>query len=309
MSSIKGGPPRIGARERQEDPKEAGHEAGPQAPSDASRGAGRLSGTPGGPKQMGPGAPLGQGVPLPPGQSSPGGTPARPAGGLSPERAAERAAEGLPQRKLSQAEAERFYSQAGFSRLGRKRGKGVELDDVTQGPIPLPVDEVDESAWDQSTLDDAQQEMTLQGAQLTELQARCEKGSESPPPVGSELFGHLVGIAFKPTEADLARLQALADAPPPPEVAMAAVHGHMASLFGLDVHALPAGPAMVAASLVVAGMSSAVQPEGDSLQAQPLAAGLQAVVERSNGAVEGARTMSSGISKQLALQRTFVFKR
>jgi hypothetical protein len=307
MSSIKGGPPRVGGRERQPDAKEAEHELGPLAPGDAARAA--RPGATGAPKPPGAAAQRGLGGPLPPGQSSPGGATTRPAAGNATERAAERAAEGLPQRKLSQAEAERFYSQAGFSRLGRKRGKGVELDDVTQGPIPLPVDEVDESAWDQSTLDDAQQEMTLQGAQLNELQSRCAPGGETPPPVGSQLFGHLVGIAFKPTEADLARLQALADAPPPPEVALGAVHSHLASLFGIDARALPAGPAMVAASLVVAGMASAVQLEGDSLKAQPLATGLQAVVERSNGAVEGARTMSSGISKQLALQRTFVFKR
>ncbi len=234
--------------------------------------------------------------------------PGRPTKSAQVEQQQAERPDATPQaRKLSQAEAERLYSQAGFQRAGRKRGRGVELDDVTQGPIPLPVDEVDESSWDQQSLDDAQQELTVQSLQLGELKAQSLPGEAPMAPL--QLAKNLAGKAFAPTDKDMQRLQALQDAPAPPAPNLVGVGKTMAGRFGLDLSDLPAGPAMVAAALVVAGLPEAVVVQQAQLQAEPFVDGMQKVISRSNGAVEGARTMSSGISKQMALQRTFVFKR
>ena len=221
--------------------------------------------------------------------------------------AAQHQAEQAPpvQRKFSQAEAERLLAQSGFVRSKSRRGKGVELDDVTQGPIPLPVDEVDETAWEQGTLDEAQQELTMQQAQLAQLSGTL---AASGPHEGG-LFTALANITHQPTSADIARLEALNDAPEIALVTLDDVHQSIAQLFGIQLAHVPAGPAMVAASLVVAGLRDNVVPDSDSLQATRLAGGIEKLVKSGHGAVDDARQMSSGITKQLATHRTFVFKK
>lgn len=209
-------------------------------------------------------------------------------------------------RKNSAAEMERMVAQTGFARTGRKRnGRGFDLEDNTQAPIPLPVDEVDQEAWGQQTLDDAQEQLTLQSRELKHLTE--EVANEGEGELG--IFGKLIQRSFGPTEEGVQKLQTLADATPAERPGMAQVNKSLQSLFGIRMGDVPNGPAMVAAALVVAGMPDAVQPQGESLEANRLAGGMQKLVENSTGAVEDARSMSSGITKQLAVHRTFMFKR
>ena len=210
-------------------------------------------------------------------------------------------------RKNSAAEMERMVAQTGFARTGRKRnGRGFDLEDNTQAPIPLPVDEVDESSWEQRTLDDAQEQLTLQSHELQHLAE--DVANEGEGELG--LFGRLIQRSFKPVQEGVEGLQKLANAAPPAQQpGMAQVASSIHSMFGIKMGDVPNGPAMVAAALVVAGMPDAVQPEGDSLEANRLSQGMQKLVENSSSAVEGARGMSSGINKQLAVHRTFMFKR
>ena len=158
---------------------------------------------------------------------------------------------------------------------------------------------------EQRSLDDAQEELSLQSAQLKQLAQDVAEGG-----VGElGIFGKLISATFQPTEEDVERLSRLESAPPQPKVAMGDVNQSLARMFGIKIDQVQSGPAMVAAALVVAGLSESVVPEGDSLEANKLAQGMQKVVEDSNTAVGDARNMSSGITKQLAVHRTFMFKR
>lgn len=231
---------------------------------------------------------------------------ARPMSKAELQEQAERSEAPAP-RKNSAAEMERMVAQTGFARTGRKRnGRGFDLEDNTQAPIPLPADEVDQEAWGQQTLDDAQEQLTLQSRELKHLTE--EIANEGEGELG--IFGKLIQRSFGPTEEGVEKLQTLANAAAPAEQpGMAQVNKSLQSLFGIRMGDVPNGPAMVAAALVVAGMPDAVQPEGQSLEANRLAGGMQKLVENSTGAVEDARSMSSGITKQLAVHRTFMFKR
>jgi hypothetical protein len=210
--------------------------------------------------------------------------------------------------KLGQAEAERLFSQAGFARMGKRRGKGVELDNVTDGPIPLPLDEVDASAWEQASLDDAQEQMAVASQQLGELSLRPE--GEPPGPAGDLAMAHaLVAGSAAPTEAEVARLEALEAAPEGPEVGLQDARAHAQALFGLNLSDVAQGPALLACSLLVGGLSEAVQPEGGGLRTAAVAGGLQRLIERSQHAVGDARQMSTGINKERAIHRTLISKK
>ncbi len=211
------------------------------------------------------------------------------------------------QRARSGDEIERLAGQVGYVRQQKKKRHGFEMDDMSQAPIPLPADDIDDkNGFDQKSLDDAQEGLTLQSNELKQLARDVEQN-------GGEKLGFiakLVGRAFKPTPEDIARLEAMQTADvQDQQLPMGAVNGSMEGLFGINLKQIPQGPAMVAAALVVAGMSDAVQTTGDSLEPNRFCRGMQSLVSNSNEAVDDARTMSSGINRQLAIQRTFVFRK
>ncbi len=224
------------------------------------------------------------------------------------ERDAPPSPQGPPARKMSQAEAERFFSQAGFSRLQRKRGKGIELDHVTEGPIPLPLDEVDEGAWDQGSLDEAQEKIADASGQLGSVVAQVAD-SATAVPGNAGLMQALTASGFAPTEADIARLTALQEAPEQPEPSLDAARAHLREHFGVDLSAVEGGPTLLACALVVGGLAAAVQVQDGGLRQEAFAGGMHTLMERSQQAVGDARVMSSGISKQRAVQRTLILKR
>ena len=209
-------------------------------------------------------------------------------------------------RRPSAGEVERLHSQTGYQKLGKRR-RGLDLEGLTEAPIPLPIEEVDETAWDQQSLDEAQEELTMQGVQLKQLAEEVAEEGAQEGTVG--VFGRLIKRTFKPTQEGVAKLQALETRQTPPPPGMQDVHNNLDKLFGLKLQGVSQGAAMVATALVVAGLSDAVLPSDDSLEPKALCRGMQKMVDNSNTSVEDARTMSSGISKQLALHRTFMFKR
>ncbi len=113
-----------------------------------------------------------------------------------------------------------------------------------------------------------------------------------------------------PTEADVERLDELAKREAPEPVLLEEASSSVERLFHIPLPAeVPAGHRMVAMGLVVAGEKESVHVEKGGLNEQKLAHGMQRVTERSNQAVGEAQRMSKGISKELSVQRTFVFKR
>jgi hypothetical protein len=210
----------------------------------------------------------------------------------------------LNKNKMSAADAERLISQAGYQRnSGRKRDKNIDVGDSSQAPIPLPVDDVDESQWEGRSLDDAQEDLTLQGA--TFAQVAEELGDiEDPATLWKKLLAH----TFKPTEEDVAKLQALESAAPEP-LDLETVHASVGSHFGVKLEGAGQGPTLVAAALLVAGVHDAVQTTPVGLAPQALARGIQKVVQSGHKAVDSAKSMNQGINKNLSMHRTFVFKR
>lgn len=211
-----------------------------------------------------------------------------------------------PPRKQSADEVERYAAQVGYVRTQKRKRHGFEMDDMSQAPIPLPIDDVDESGWEQKTLDEAQEELTLQSSELQHLANDVEQNHIE----NLGFVAKLVERAFKPTPEDIARLQALQQSGTPDEsIGLGAVNNSMQSLFGINIQHVPQGPALVAAALVVAGLHESVQATADSLEPGRFCRGMQTLVSRSNEAVDDARGMSQGITKQLAIQRTFMFRR
>jgi hypothetical protein len=208
-------------------------------------------------------------------------------------------------KKLSAADAERLVSQAGYERRQKKKGK-FHVGDSSQAPIPLPVEDVDESEWEQGALDKSQEDLTLESAAMASTGEEMDPGEMSLSSI-AKLLQH----TFQPTEESVKRLQNLADGKTAEPLDMAAVAGHAQSLFQKELTGVPQGPLLLAASLLVAGLGEAVQntPEGKGLEGQNLMRGMQAVVDKGNEAVADARSMNEGISQKLAIQRTFVFKR
>jgi len=204
--------------------------------------------------------------------------------------------------KTSSADAARLASQAGFQRLHRKKRKSIDIGDSSGAPIPLPDDDIDPDAWEQQKLDDAQGSLTLASAQFNEV-ARAEEG-EAP------LAESVVGSSFMPLEDDMEQMQVLADRPPKPVPMLDEVSNSVNALFGIELtEEVPVGQKVLAAGLVVAGESEAVQVRDGNLKEKELAGGIEKVTKRGNQAVGEAQKMSKGINKELNVQRTFVFKR
>ena len=212
------------------------------------------------------------------------------------------------QRGRSADEIERLAGQVGYVRPQKKKRHGFEMDDMSQAPIPLPADDIDDkNAFDQKSLDDAQEGLTLQSNELKQLAHDVEQNAL--PQLG--FVSRLVERAFNPTPEGIAKLEALKDATAQqePEVAMGTVNGSLDDLFGLNLKQVAQGPALVSVALVVAGKSHAVKPMGDSVEPKSFCRGMEEVVSSSNEAVDDARTMKSGINRQLAMQQTFVFRK
>jgi hypothetical protein len=89
--------------------------------------------------------------------------------------------------------------------------------------------------------------------------------------------------------------------------------------FGLDLAGLQPGSQLLAASLLVAGQSAQVavvpgaQEAGEAgpkqLDGDKLLGGVEAVLDGGRAAVDDGRRMNEGVSKNLAMHRTFVAKR
>jgi hypothetical protein len=207
-------------------------------------------------------------------------------------------------KKLSAADAERLVSQAGYQRsAGRKRDKNFDVGDSQGAPIPLPVDDVDESQWEGRSLDDAQEDLTLQGATLAQV---AEELADIEDPAA--LWKKLLELTYKPTEEDVGKLQRLEPEPTRP-LDLRTVYASAGAHFGVRLDGVAPGPTLVAAALLVAGVRDAVKPEGKGLAPQALARGVFRVVQSGNKAVGDAKAMNQGISKNLSMHRTFVFKR
>jgi hypothetical protein len=215
----------------------------------------------------------------------------------------------------SAADAERLVSQAGYQRTsGKKRDKGFDLGDSTQAPIPLPADDTDAAEWSQGALQEAQEELTRQGSAF--MQAAKDLPADADLEV---LWQRVVSQSFADTPEHLAKLaEGQAEASTEPTGAslqLAQMQGHAEALFGKTLGNTEPGAALVAAALMVAGASDAVDvvPGAaggrDTLNATKLAAGVQNVVKGGHTAVEDARKMNQGIDKNLSIHRTFVFKR
>ena len=212
----------------------------------------------------------------------------------------------LGKTKMSAADAERLVSQAGFQRAKKKGAKGnFDIGDSSNVPIPLPVEEVDEEGWSQQSLDDAQEKMTLQGGLLAGVLKEMEAGGDE-----IEFFARVLGHTFAPDEEGVAQLQALADSKSDAEgLDLTTVQANVGTVLGQELSNVSPGQLLLGTSLVVAGRSDAVLPAPDGLQANALAGGAKTLAQDGSSAVADARAMGQGINKELAIRRTFVFKR
>jgi hypothetical protein len=204
-------------------------------------------------------------------------------------------------KRIASQDAARIAQQAGFQRLGTSKKRNFDVGDSSRSPIPIP-DENEDDVWTQERLDSAQENLMMASAQFAEA-ARS-------PEAGGSLAEALVGSSFLPTESDTAGLQALADKEPPPPMALDDVTTDVKRLFNIELKdEVPLGHKVLATGLVVAGEAGCVSVDQGGLNEQNLANGLQKVTERGNQAVGEAQKMSKGISRELNVQRTFVFKR
>ena len=205
------------------------------------------------------------------------------------------------QKRVSAQDAARMASQAGFQRT-RKKGKGIDIGDSSQAPIPLPDDELDPEAWSQEGPEDAQGSLALAGAQFGEV-AKAPEG-------GVSIGEAVVGSSFMPVEEDIAELQKIAERAPEPVPMLDEVTGNMASLFGIELgEDVPVGHRVLATGLVVAGEGDSVEVEDGAIKEKEMAGGLEKVTRKGHEAVDQAKTMNKGINKELNVQRTFMFKR
>lgn len=238
------------------------------------------------------------------------------------QRGVDRATGGQP-KKVTAADAERMASQAGFVRSGaKKKGQGLDLGDASRGPIPLPEDDVDTSEWSNEGLTAAQSELLGHTVRLGRGKAKARGGLKAAfaaivGGLGGEGGAHDDAEASEDDDAATAerraRLQALVEQSPPAPPAMAALAKSVQTHFGIDIAGAPAGAALVATSLLVAGHAENVQvaavPGAKELVADNLMDGLQRVVEEGRAATDDARRRTEGVSRAMALQRTFVPKR
>jgi hypothetical protein len=207
--------------------------------------------------------------------------------------------------QVSSQDAARIAQQAGFARADRKKGKkgSFDIGDSSRSPIPLPDDDIDGDAWSGEKLDGAQQSLGLASAQFGELAALDDDTEVS---IGAAS----VGGSFMPTEDSIADLEDLAKRPAPEPLPMDEVTTNVERLFNIKLdEEVPLGQKILATGLVVAGEAGSVDVGGGKLDEKKLAGGLQKVTERSNQAVGEAQKMNKGITTELNVQRTFVFKR
>ena len=206
--------------------------------------------------------------------------------------------------RISSSDAARLASQAGFQRLGPKKQTKFNVGDGSSQQFALPEDDVDPDSWSQEGLESAQGELTLAGAQFGEL----AKSMEAETTLGAAV----IGSSFLPTDEDLDEMDVLARRPPPPTPMLDEVSNSVSKLFGIELDdEVPIGHKLLAAGLVVAGETAAVQVDTEkrTLREQELAGGLEKVTRRGHQAVSEAQNMNKGVSEKLNLQRTFMYRR
>lgn len=221
-------------------------------------------------------------------------------------------ADGAP--RVNAADAERLVSQAGFARAGKKRRPGeLDVGDASQAPIPLPEDDVAPETWSAEALALVQTQLGGQAAALGRARTR---GAGTKGRLRA-LFAALVeqSAGEEPSEADAARLAALGEGVPPDAAALGALARDTRAHFGLELTGLDVGAQLLAASMLVGGHASqvAVLPQAEAsapeLDGERLADGVQRVLDGGRDAVDDGRRMNDGVSRQLSMHRTFVFKR
>lgn len=200
-------------------------------------------------------------------------------------------------------DAQRVAQQAGFHRFNKTKRRAFDIGDSSQAPIPMPDDDVDPEVWTQEGLDSAQENLAMVGSQLEEVTKQTETEQAS-------MAEGLASSSFLPTEGGVSKMQELAERPAPEPIPMEEVSNSVKKHFDLDLEeTVPMGHRLVATGLVVAGESQAVQRDGDGLSEKSLSQGLQKVTTNGNEAVRRAKDMSSGVNREVSLNRTFMFKR
>src|SRR5690606_9593884 len=97
----------------------------------------------------------------------------------------------------------------------------------------------------------AQEELSVAGSQFSEV---------SRAHTDVSLAATTLRNTFLPTEEDVAKMQALANAPAPEPVALADASSSAAALFGLEMDEnMPLGQRLIAMGLLVAGQSKSVK--------------------------------------------------
>lgn len=218
-------------------------------------------------------------------------------------------------KNISAADAERLVSQAGYQGLGaKKKNKNFDVGDSTQSPIPLPVEDSEDAEWSQSSLQEAQTGLTQQSSAFLEAAKNLPEGADL-----EALWQRVLSESYAQSDEDILKMQAAmqaADAEPQgASLNFAQMSQSAEALFGVQLGNAEPGHALVAAALMVAGVSEAVMVipgesgTKDTLEPKKLAGGVQNLVNGGHLAVEDARKMNQGINKSLSMHRTFVFKR
>lgn len=216
---------------------------------------------------------------------------------------------------LSAADAERLVSQAGYQRAGaKKKSKNFDVGDSAQSPIPLPVEDSEDAEWSQSSLQEAQSGLTQQSSAFLQAAQNLAEGDDL-----QALWEKVLSENYGQGDEDIlkmqAAMQAAASEPQGASLDFAQMSRSADALFGVNLGNADPGHALVAAALMVAGVSEAVvvianeQGGKDTLEPKKLAGGVQNLVQGGHTAVEDARKMNQGIDKNLSIHRTFVFKR
>lgn len=204
--------------------------------------------------------------------------------------------------KASAQDAARIAQQAGFQRTGQKKRAGdIDIGDSSRVPIPLPEEESQGEGWDFDVLDKARENFTMAASHCSDIAK-----DENAEPMAETLLSS----SFMPTDEGTAKLQLILDREPPPAVPMEEASGHLKSFFDIQLPPeVATGHRLLALGLTVAGEVEAIEVTQGSINERRLAGGVQKVAERSNQAIGEAQKMSKGVSRELNLQRTFVFKR
>ena len=134
---------------------------------------------------------------------------------------------------------------------------------------------------------------------------------------GKNLQEALHETAFAPVAADIGKLAALkarlddeeGDEPTPAAITEQ-LRARLHSSFGVNLDPdAPFAKVALSAGLLVAGAAETIDDRNGGTSDGNLAAGIKAVTEKSNQAIERAQKLNKGIDVQLSVQRTMVFKR